>query len=128
MKQLFLIASLVVSATPAFAQSIELTTKAIELIQKIDSSGYDNRVLCIVDNNVTAIVPMTHWSRNDRKVAVGTVDNFPTSVMLGNSGIVIEGVSDVVQGEGMNGLHVAQGTVNGKAADICIVEQKPVLE
>lgn len=111
------------------AQEKALVSKALALIEKVPSSGYDVRTLCIKGNDVTAIVPASHWSKNDRKTATGRVDNFPKKIELKKAAIEIVGKKAVlVSGTEGAGIYRILGTVYGKEADICLVEQKPVLE
>lgn len=109
-------------------QKKELVEKALELIEKVPQSGYDVRVLCITGDKVAAIVPMTHWSANDRKLATGNLASFPQKTVSDTNVIKIGKTRDLVKGDDRNGLFVATGYVNDKRADICIQESKPVLE
>jgi hypothetical protein len=115
-----------------FANASALSDKALELLERLPVSGYDNRVLCIVGNDVTAVVPMTHWAKNDRRVATGPVGFFPQEIKLGDAKIVT-GIGDggkvLVKHVGSyNDIWAVRGTVDGVKADICLVEEKPVLE
>lgn len=106
-----------------------LEEKALELIQKVPSSSYDNRVLCIQGQKVTAVVPMTHWAKNDRKTATGDLYEFPKKITSGEAAIEISGSEQtLLSGSVDNGFYLVSGSVNGKPADICLQEVKPLLE
>ena len=49
------------------------TQKAIALMDKIPTSAYDAKLICVVGDKVTARVPMTHWAKNDAKTMTGTL-------------------------------------------------------
>ncbi len=108
---------------------IDLTEVALKLLDKIPESGYDNRVVCIVGKQVTGRLPMTHWLKNDRKVVTGSRSSFPALISETRPEIKLQDeVIDQVRGTDMSGIYLTNGTVDGKAADICLVENKPVLE
>lgn len=107
-----------------------LVSKGLELMKKIPTSGYDNKILCIRGDKVTARVPLTHWSRNDRKTMLGTLSNFPSKIMEGQASIVIpksqKGI--LVDGTEHNGTYQVTGYVLEQQAEVCLMELKPVLK
>jgi hypothetical protein len=111
-------------------QEKALIAKALELIEKVPQSGYDVRTLCITDSSVTAIYPRSHWSEQDQKIATGNLTQFPIEVAVAKPPIKIlsKKLSQLVSGNENNGIYLVHGTVDGKVADICLLESKPVLE
>jgi hypothetical protein len=108
----------------------ELVVKGLQLMKAIPASGYDTKLLCISGETVTARVPMTHWSKNDRKTMIGSLLKFPAKTSDGEPKIEIsknqKGI--LVEGSDQNGVRQVRGYVKNHMADFCLIEVKPVLE
>ena len=70
---------------------------------------------------------MTHWAKNDRRTATGSLKDFPR--MISDIGVDSKIKITSKKGKLVEGnFYAFYGQVDDVQADICLVEQKAVLE
>ncbi|HEX4926292.1 MAG TPA: hypothetical protein VFV50_19515 [Bdellovibrionales bacterium] len=113
---------------------------ALGLLQKIKETGYGTRSLCIyMKQYAVGIQAVEHWSQDHIVVVRGTLDRFPTQFTKVKNNVrpfvldMPNGPDDwdrfkVLEQVGSTRVYATTGTVDGRPADICVFESKPVPE
>lgn len=113
---------------------------ALQLFDKIKETGYGARSMCIyLKQYVVGVRALEHWSQRHLTVVRGTLERFPTQFM-NVRGNVLPYILDLPTGpedwanfklleqRGSTRIYATTGTVDGRPADICVFESKPLLE
>jgi hypothetical protein len=141
MKRLILVTSLCLGSAAFSAPLSPLEQGALTLLKKMPSSDYGTRKLCVfLGKMVVGTYSPGHWSLG-LMISRGTTDNFPTSFSKFNGT-----PANAIQLDSPSGpedwgrfkkidhdstgadFYIANGSVDGRPADLCVFESKAVLE